>query len=58
MKQLEETDKKNFEKILENQDKLEDKISSLSEKIKNFAYQDRSNIFAKAYPPNPNIDSS
>ena len=57
MEKLEETDKKNFEKILENQDKLEERLSSLSENIRDLAFQDKSNIFSKAYPTNTNIDS-
>lgn len=57
MEKLEEIDKKNFENILQNQDKLEERLSSLSENIKNLAFQDKSNIFSKAYPPNTNIDS-
>lgn len=57
MKTLEEKDKVNFEKIIEDQESLISKLDTISNLVKDSAVDDRSGIFARAYPPNPNMDS-
>ena len=58
MKSLEKTDEKNFENIIKTQDKLSLNLQNLAESIKNLAVEDKSGIFDRSYPQNPNIDSS
>ena len=57
MKTLEKKDQANFEKIIEDQDNLISKLDSISNLVKETAVNDRSGIFSRAYPSNPNMDS-
>lgn len=57
MQSLEETDKENFANIVKTQGKLSQELSDLSENVKNLAFSDKSQVFRRAYPAKPSIDS-
>lgn len=56
METMEKLDKQTFNEISKKEKTIEDGLDNLSDNIKKMSIED-SQVFARAYPPNPNIDT-